>query len=178
MAFALALQSIHDLPEGHGQTIFTATTAIVVLTASDGHESYYSFLMWMWLFMLWFSCDCLILSQVLLIGGSTGTMLEALQVVGDGHDSPLGEVSVAKMQILDSWLLGYWISWPLEWVIFWKLMATSIFSCIICTNYFIDQLRSQCKWRQHWLFICSNDGWKVWGGRLTGVWEAESLTAE
>lgn len=55
MAFALALQSIHDLPEGHGQTIFSATTAIVVLT-------------------------------VLLIGGSTGTMLEALQVVGDGHD--------------------------------------------------------------------------------------------
>lgn len=32
MAFALALQSIHDLPDGHGQTIFTATTAIVVLT--------------------------------------------------------------------------------------------------------------------------------------------------
>ncbi|XP_074329368.1 sodium/hydrogen exchanger 6-like isoform X2 [Apium graveolens] len=55
MAFALALQSIHDLPEGHGQTIFSATTAIVVLT-------------------------------VLLIGGSTGTMLEALEVVGDGHD--------------------------------------------------------------------------------------------
>ncbi|XP_050206345.1 sodium/hydrogen exchanger 6 [Mercurialis annua] len=55
MAFALALQSIHDLPEGHGQTIFTATTAIVVLT-------------------------------VLLIGGSTGTMLEALQVIGDSHD--------------------------------------------------------------------------------------------
>ncbi|GAV81915.1 Na_H_Exchanger domain-containing protein, partial [Cephalotus follicularis] len=60
MAFALALQSVHDLPEGHGQTIFTATTAIVVLT-------------------------------VLLIGGSTGTMLEALQVVGDGHDGPLVE---------------------------------------------------------------------------------------
>ncbi|KAK4793918.1 hypothetical protein SAY86_011912 [Trapa natans] len=60
MAFALALQSIHDLPEGHGQTIFTATTAIVVLT-------------------------------VLLIGGSTGTMLEALQVVGDSHDGSLGE---------------------------------------------------------------------------------------
>lgn len=60
MAFALALQSVHDLPEGHGQTIFTATTAIVVLT-------------------------------VLLIGGSTGTMLEALQVVGDGNDLPLGE---------------------------------------------------------------------------------------
>ncbi|KAK4804035.1 hypothetical protein SAY86_003852 [Trapa natans] len=60
MAFALALQSIHDLPEGHGQTIFTATTAIVVLT-------------------------------VLLIGGSTGTMLEALKVVGDSHDGSLGE---------------------------------------------------------------------------------------
>uniref|UniRef100_A0A803LRW2 Sodium/hydrogen exchanger n=1 Tax=Chenopodium quinoa TaxID=63459 RepID=A0A803LRW2_CHEQI len=57
MAFALALQSVHDLPEGHGQTIFTATTAIVVLT-------------------------------VLLIGGTTGTMLESLQVIGDtteGH---------------------------------------------------------------------------------------------
>ncbi|KAG9139699.1 hypothetical protein Leryth_021162 [Lithospermum erythrorhizon] len=60
MAFALALQSVHELPEGHGQTIFTATTAIVVLT-------------------------------VLLIGGSTGTMLEALQVVGDAHDSSLGD---------------------------------------------------------------------------------------
>ncbi|KAM6585492.1 hypothetical protein CsatB_012494 [Cannabis sativa] len=60
MAFALALQSVHDLPDGHGQTIFTATTAIVVLT-------------------------------VLLIGGSTGTMLEALEVVGDDHDGPLGE---------------------------------------------------------------------------------------
>ncbi|KHG23559.1 Sodium/hydrogen exchanger 6 -like protein [Gossypium arboreum] len=60
MAFALALQSVHDLPEGRGQIIFTATTAIVVLS-------------------------------VLLIGGSTGTMLEALHVVGDGHDSHLGE---------------------------------------------------------------------------------------
>ncbi|KAG0449040.1 hypothetical protein HPP92_027523 [Vanilla planifolia] len=55
MAFALALQSVHDLPEGHGQTIFTATTAIVVLT-------------------------------VLLIGGSTGTVLETLEVVGDAHN--------------------------------------------------------------------------------------------
>ncbi|KAG6418935.1 hypothetical protein SASPL_121142 [Salvia splendens] len=64
MAFALALQSVHDLPEGHGQTIFTATTAIVVLT-------------------------------VLLIGGSTGTMLEALEVVGDGHEIPLGEFLAA-----------------------------------------------------------------------------------
>ncbi|XP_008811144.2 sodium/hydrogen exchanger 6-like isoform X2 [Phoenix dactylifera] len=60
MAFALALQAVHDLPDGHGQTIFTATTAIVVLT-------------------------------VLLIGGSTGTMLEALKVVGDGHNGRLGD---------------------------------------------------------------------------------------
>ncbi|KAK4356705.1 hypothetical protein RND71_025676 [Anisodus tanguticus] len=60
MAFALALQSVHDLPEGHGQTIFTATTAIVVLT-------------------------------VLIIGGSTGTMLEALEVVGDGQPGSLDE---------------------------------------------------------------------------------------
>ncbi|KAJ8558448.1 hypothetical protein K7X08_005214 [Anisodus acutangulus] len=60
MAFALALQSVHDLPEGHGQTIFTATTAIIVLT-------------------------------VLIIGGSTGTMLEALEVVGDGQSGSLGE---------------------------------------------------------------------------------------
>lgn len=54
MAFALALQSTHDLPEGHGRTIFTATTAIVVLT-------------------------------VLLIGGSTSTMLEALEVTGENN---------------------------------------------------------------------------------------------
>nr|ASM90207.1 Na+/H+ exchanger 6 [Sesuvium portulacastrum] len=60
MAFALALQSVHDLPEGHGQTIFTATTAIVVLT-------------------------------VLLIGGSTGTMLEALQVIGDSDEGHIGD---------------------------------------------------------------------------------------
>jgi sodium/hydrogen exchanger 8 len=52
MAFALALQSVHELPEGHGKAILTTTTAIVVLT-------------------------------VLLIGGSTGTMLEALDVIGD-----------------------------------------------------------------------------------------------
>ncbi|PWZ14570.1 Sodium/hydrogen exchanger 6 [Zea mays] len=56
MAFALALQSVHELPEGHGKTIFTTTTAIVVLT-------------------------------VLLIGGSTGTMLESLDVVGDENTS-------------------------------------------------------------------------------------------
>ncbi|XP_010480189.1 PREDICTED: sodium/hydrogen exchanger 5 [Camelina sativa] len=60
MAFALALQSLHDLPEGHGQIIFTATTAIVVVT-------------------------------VLLIGGSTGKMLEALEVVGDDLDDSMSE---------------------------------------------------------------------------------------
>lgn len=32
MAFALALQSVHELPDGHGKTIFSTTTAIVVLT--------------------------------------------------------------------------------------------------------------------------------------------------
>ena len=32
MAFALALQSVHEHPEGHGKPILTATTAIVVLT--------------------------------------------------------------------------------------------------------------------------------------------------
>lgn len=39
----------------------------------------------------WFSREMV---QVLLIGGSTGTMLEALEVVGDVHDVQLGgEVS-------------------------------------------------------------------------------------
>ncbi|WOL06384.1 sodium/hydrogen exchanger 6-like isoform X2 [Canna indica] len=60
MAFALALQSVHDLPDGHGKIILTATTAIVVIT-------------------------------VLLIGGSTGRMLEALEVVGDGHSGSFEE---------------------------------------------------------------------------------------
>lgn len=32
MAFALALQSKHDLAPGPGRTIFTTTTAIVILT--------------------------------------------------------------------------------------------------------------------------------------------------
>lgn len=32
--------------------------------------------------------------QVLLIGGSTGTMLEALEVVGDSRDTSLGDVSL------------------------------------------------------------------------------------
>lgn len=44
---------------------------------------------------VWFTCSNLPISQVLLIGGSTGTMLEALQVIGDGHDGPVGEVSIA-----------------------------------------------------------------------------------
>lgn len=43
MAFALALQSFHELPEGHGQTIFTATTAIVVLTVSKSTLSFIVF---------------------------------------------------------------------------------------------------------------------------------------
>ena len=43
--------------------------------------------------------------QVLLIGGSTGTMLEALHVVGDGHDGhdgSLGEVSFAENNLVIS----------------------------------------------------------------------------
>lgn len=36
MAFALALQSVEDLPTGHGKVMFTTTTAIVVLTVSPG----------------------------------------------------------------------------------------------------------------------------------------------
>ncbi|THU54467.1 hypothetical protein C4D60_Mb10t25380 [Musa balbisiana] len=60
MAFALALKSVHDLPDGHGKIILTATTAIVVIT-------------------------------VLLIGGSTGKMLEALEVIGDAYIGPYGE---------------------------------------------------------------------------------------
>lgn len=43
MAFALALQSVHDLPEGHGQTIFTATTAIVVLTVGLPNFSFLNY---------------------------------------------------------------------------------------------------------------------------------------
>lgn len=39
MAFALALQAVHDLPNNHGEIIFTATTAIVVLTVSSSHQS-------------------------------------------------------------------------------------------------------------------------------------------
>ncbi|TVU09997.1 hypothetical protein EJB05_43499 [Eragrostis curvula] len=118
MAFALALQSVHDLPDGHGETIVTATTSIVVLTVSC----------WMYSFTIIYQCEPRISSQgifgireifsvptgielilvvfckipvepmfetilnflmvmfkVLFIGGSTGTMLEALQVVGDSN---------------------------------------------------------------------------------------------
>lgn len=53
MAFALALQSVHDLPEGHGQTIFTATTAIVVLTV--GKVTFFSVIRdFIWLNMILF----------------------------------------------------------------------------------------------------------------------------
>ncbi|XP_065028372.1 sodium/hydrogen exchanger 6-like isoform X2 [Musa acuminata AAA Group] len=40
MAFALALKSVHDLPDGHGKIILTATTAIVVITENlgDNHD--------------------------------------------------------------------------------------------------------------------------------------------
>lgn len=69
MAFALALQSIHDLPDGHGRTIFTTTTAIVVLT-------------------------------VLVIGGSMSTMLETLEVTGDGNTAGLGEISDEENEYL------------------------------------------------------------------------------
>ncbi|CAK9868912.1 unnamed protein product [Sphagnum jensenii] len=58
MAFALALQSVHDLPEGHGETIVTATTAIVVLT-------------------------------VIVLGGSTSTMLGKLGVAEAAHSNNL-----------------------------------------------------------------------------------------
>ncbi|KAL3684425.1 hypothetical protein R1sor_002447 [Riccia sorocarpa] len=57
MAFALALQSVHDLPPGVGRVMVTSTTAIVVLT-------------------------------VIIIGGSTSTMLERLDVVGDNQGGP------------------------------------------------------------------------------------------
>ncbi|KAK7824140.1 sodium/hydrogen exchanger 6, partial [Quercus suber] len=112
MAFALALQSVHDLPEGHGQTIFTATTAIVVLTIPAKHQKalWYSGLRGAMAFALalqsvhdlpeghgqtiFTATTAIVVLTVLLIGGSTGTMLEALHVVGDshdGHDGSLGE---------------------------------------------------------------------------------------
>ncbi|PPD91700.1 hypothetical protein GOBAR_DD11348 [Gossypium barbadense] len=80
MAFALALQSVHDLQEGHGQIIFTATTAIVVLTCSlllcEGNA-------YLQVYAILYLLKC---------SASPGTMLEALQVVGDGHDAHLGEI--------------------------------------------------------------------------------------
>ncbi|CAI5465617.1 unnamed protein product [Closterium sp. Yama58-4] len=55
MAFGLALQATHDLPNhSHGRAIFTTTTAIVMLT-------------------------------VILLGGSTSTVLERLHVTGDRY---------------------------------------------------------------------------------------------
>ncbi|CAI6003111.1 unnamed protein product [Closterium sp. NIES-64] len=55
MAFGLALQATHDLPNhSHGRAIFTTTTAIVMLT-------------------------------VILLGGSTSTVLERLRVTGDRY---------------------------------------------------------------------------------------------
>ncbi|URD90078.1 Sodium hydrogen exchanger [Musa troglodytarum] len=75
MAFALALQSVHDLPEAHGKTIFTATTAIIVLT-------------------------------VILVGGSTGTMLEALEVVGDDQDGALETIESNNGYIAPSYQEG------------------------------------------------------------------------
>ncbi|CAI7889995.1 unnamed protein product, partial [Closterium sp. NIES-54] len=55
MAFGLALQATHDMPNhSHGRAIFTTTTAIVMLT-------------------------------VILLGGSTSTVLERLRVTGDRY---------------------------------------------------------------------------------------------
>ncbi|CAI5486845.1 unnamed protein product, partial [Closterium sp. Naga37s-1] len=55
MAFGLALQATHDLPNhSHGRAIFTTTTAIVMVT-------------------------------VILLGGSTSTVLERLRVTGDRY---------------------------------------------------------------------------------------------
>nr|CAB3457389.1 unnamed protein product [Digitaria exilis] len=88
MAFALALQSVHDLPDGHGETIFTATTSIVVLTVS--------------FCMTAINKSCMVIFKVLLIGGSTGTMLEALQVVGDSNRyHQLYEVSCFAVLVLN-----------------------------------------------------------------------------
>ncbi|EFJ38384.1 hypothetical protein SELMODRAFT_163708 [Selaginella moellendorffii] len=67
MAFGLALQSKRDLPtKSNGETIFTTTTAIVVVT-------------------------------VLFIGGSTSTMLEKLEVVGDDYAALNVEVSCLSL---------------------------------------------------------------------------------
>lgn len=53
-------------------------------------------------------------------------MLEALQVVGDDHDGPLGEVSVAKLKYMDAWLLGYWI--PVTFLVISRNFNGSIFT--------------------------------------------------
>ncbi|KAJ7967896.1 Sodium/hydrogen exchanger [Quillaja saponaria] len=68
MAFALALQSVHELPEGHWADYIHCNHCNSCFDkVAKGPVMFYMHL-------------------VLLIGGSTGTMLEALQVVGDSHD--------------------------------------------------------------------------------------------
>lgn len=56
-----------------------------------------------------------------MIGGSTGTMLEALEVVGDGYNGPIGEVSPWKLIVKLIWFIYFT---PLSYVIF--LQATKI----------------------------------------------------
>ncbi|KAM0873532.1 hypothetical protein ACQ4PT_038005 [Festuca glaucescens] len=83
MAFALALQSVHDLPEGHGQAILSATISIIVLT-------------------------------VLLIGGSTSTMLESLHVAGDGNNGHHRSLEASNLHFgKETWL--YPIFLPIRW---------------------------------------------------------------
>lgn len=114
MAFALALQSVHDLPEGHGQTILTATTAIIILTVRlflisfkifkyNQNNNGYSVqdftivdFMVIQFYIFFFNFPY---HQVLLIGGSTGIMLEALKVVGDGHNRTF-DVNTEMLYIL------------------------------------------------------------------------------
>lgn len=69
--------------------------------------------------------------QVLLIGGSTGTMLEALQVVGDGHDAPLGEVSSTKNGLVV--VLCALIQWTRIYDYSWKFI-TNI--GVLCSFFF------------------------------------------
>ena len=81
MAFALALQSTHDIPESHGRTIFSATTAIVVLTVCSGYICVADIIFTAFNMLLIVIIGC----QVLLIGGSTSTMLEVLDVIGENN---------------------------------------------------------------------------------------------
>lgn len=74
--------------------------------------------------------------QVLLIGGSTGTMLEALKVVGDGHDGHFGEVSSAFLP-LEFWM----VSRIVVFVSTFELITAACFSCFknqrFCFMHFI-----------------------------------------